>query len=207
MKNKGKFLLVGAFCVAMAVSNVEQANEEKNNNFLIQETPIHEAIVDNGFYLIKKDNNSKEGVKISFTAVNSPLGGYEQATPAMYTPFFRQISKFFNIAIASDISPNSEFYNNLEKKFESGSIEAKIIESLEDNIAQPSGSISKERYENIAKSFNNRLVVSGDHEYAKEPKNLQKHGVYLVGSLGENIQEMLATMRKQGQEKKTELRM
>ncbi len=82
-----------------------------------------------------------------------------------------------------------------------------MIESLEDNIAQPSGSISKERYENIAKSFDNRLVVSGDHEYAKEPKNLQKHGVYLVRSSGENIQEMLATMRKQGQEKKTELRM
>ncbi len=302
MKNKNKFLLIGAFCVAVAASNAAFANEEISSDFLIEKEAVNQVIVENGFDVIKKDKNSKEsyvfvggvndtyhfwdehigkikdknvsiygfigkakngehphnieymdenakiialhikklesegsekinviahslggvvskkaihlleemgklkeGVKISFTAVNSPLGGYEQANPAMYTPFFRPISKFFKIAMASDMSPHSDFYKSIEKKFENESIESKMIESLEDSIAQPSGSISKERYENIANSFNKRVVVSGDHEYARETKNLQKHGVYLVGSQNEKIQDLITTMRDT--EKKKELRM
>ncbi len=156
-------------------------------------------------HILEDENRIADNVKIKFTAVNSPFGGYSAADSALYMPFLKPVYKLLNVAMAGDMSPKSDFYKSISKPF-SGKIEASMVESLEDNIAQPSSDSSKERYKKVTDTFHNHQLVGGNHEFAYEPENLKSFNVVLVNSdkslVSENIMQIRAKALSRENEQK-----
>lgn len=132
-------------------------------------------------HIIEENKLLPEDVKVNLVAVNSPVGGYSVANAAMYTPFFRPISKSLNLAMASDMSPNSNFYESISKPL-SGFINTTLIESKDDTVAQPDTEETIKRYQTVSNTFSNRILVNGDHELSEDPDKLLEQNVDLTNA-------------------------
>lgn len=157
------------------------------------------VVTKRALHILDETNGINSSEHIKFTAVSSPLGGFAAAIPSHVTPFFKPIAKFFNIAMAGDMSPLSNFYSSITKSLPKN-IDATVIESADDPVAQPTSFISRSKYEEIAQTFNNRVAVDGQHshEFASEPKNLESQGVDIFQSKisKENILNNIKNIRE-----------
>lgn len=151
------------------------------------------------------DDKALDGFnKVNFLAISSPLGGYVGAIGAQFTPFFRPISKYLNIAMSTDMSPISDFYESISKPF-SDKINATLIETPDDTLVQPETSLTRDRYETVANTFKNRVVTNSnnEHMFALEPKTLEDKGINLLNLERETIFEKMQSIRNNSTEKNT----
>lgn len=142
------------------------------------------------------DNHIEElrDININLVAVNSPIGGYSAATPALYTPLFGPISKSMNIAMAKDMSPSSDFYQSISEKT-LGNIKTTLIESKEDKVAQPETLTEIERYRLVSNTFDKKLTIGGDHVISKDPKLLAKYNLDLSNSETSTVLSNIKSIR------------
>lgn len=160
---------------------IKKLQESGINDIQIVAHSLGGVVSKKALHILEDSNSLDEKSKIKFTAVSSPLGGFALAAPGEYLPLFSQISKAAKIAMASDMSPMGNFYQSISRPIPS-QIESRMIQSLDDKTAQPESMLTEYRYNKVADGFKEKITLegNGDHEFARDPINLEKQGVSLI---------------------------
>lgn len=121
---------------------------------------------------------------LTFTAVSSPFGGFASADAAPSIPLFKSVSKWFNIAMASDMGPSSSFYQSISKDLPSY-IQSHLIESPNDPVVKNDHPLVAARYAQVTKSFQQKTSLDGggSHVYAKDPAFFKASAMTLIPTI------------------------
>lgn len=160
---------------------IRKLQENGINDVQIVAHSLGGVVAKKALHILEDSKFLDEKNKIKFTAVSSPLGGFALAAPGEYLPLFSQISKATKIAMASDMSPMGKFYQSISRPMPS-QIESRMIQSLDDKTAQPESMLTEYRYNKVSEGFKEKITLegNGDHEFARDPINLEKQGVSLI---------------------------
>lgn len=118
---------------------------------------------------------------VTFTAVSSPFGGFFSADLSPIIPFFKPVSKWFDIAMASDMGPSSPFYQSISQALPRY-IHTHLIESPNDPVVKNDHPLVAARYAEVTNSFQQKTSLDGGgtHIYAKEPNFFKMNGIQLI---------------------------
>lgn len=136
--------------------------------------------------VFEEQHGSATFKNISFTAVSSPFGGFASADMAEKMPFFKSIAKMFNVAMAPDMGPSSQFYQSISQPL-NPHIKTNFIESPSDPVVSSSNPLVMARYAEVTQSFQNKIVVDGggSHVYAQDPAYFKSLGISLTQTSAE----------------------